>query len=239
MQGGDLPLPQLPAEKRGAGYAHEPQGTGEPAQPGGQEAAAIDLAGRLAHQRRRHFARFLGIGAEQRTVAGHIDHARNARRQPVHLAQRRGREYFLGGAGDPQPVAHIALSFLARQGLQVISAGDSLRQLAQIGAVQQFAKFRLPDQNDLQQLLRGGLQIGQQPDLLQHLGGQVLRLVHDHDDAPPFGVGRQQPPIERIHHLLDAVAIARRQCGRPSSSQMVSRNSTGVTRGFNITATSA
>ena len=89
----------------------------------------------------------------------------------------------------------------------MVSAGDSLRQLAQLGAVEQFAKLRLSDQNDLQQLLRGGFQIGQQPDLFQHFGGQVLRLVHDHDDAPALGVGRQQPPIQRVDHLFDAVAI--------------------------------
>ena len=93
------------------------------------------------------------------------------------------------------------------KGSQVISAGDALRELAQIGAVEQFAQLRLPDQNDLQQLLRGRFQIGQQPHLLQHLGGQVLRLIHDHDDAPPLGMGRQQPAIQRIDHLLDAVAI--------------------------------
>jgi hypothetical protein len=37
----------------------------------------------------------------------------------------------------------------------VVAAGDALRELAQIGAVQQFAKLRLADQDDLQQLLRG------------------------------------------------------------------------------------
>ncbi len=104
-------------------------------------------------------------------------------------------------------MADIAPGFLARQWLQVISAGDSLCQLAEFGAVEQLAKFRLPDQNDLQQLLRGSLEIGQQPDLFQHLGGQILRLVHDHDDAPAAGVGRQQPPIQRIDHLFDAVAV--------------------------------
>ena len=108
----------------------------------------------------------------------------------MHLDQRRRRENLLGGAGNPQPMPHIALGFLARQRFQVISAGDPLRQLAQIGAVEQFAQLRLSDQNDLQQLLRGRLQIGQQAHLLQHLDGEILRLIHDHDDAPALGMGR-------------------------------------------------
>ena len=42
--------------------------------------------------------------------------------------------------------------------------------------------------------------------------------------------------FERVHHLLDAVAVSLVQAPSPSSSQMVSKNSTGVMRGFKITA---
>src|SRR6185312_7342985 len=148
-----------------------------------------------------------GIGAEQRAVAGHVDDAGDARRQPVYLGQRPGGEYLLGGAGDAQAVTHIAQGLFARQRLQVVAAGDSLRQLAQVRAVEQFAQLRLADQYDLQQFLGGSFEVGQQAYLFQHLGGQVLRLVHDDDDAPSLGVRRQQPPIQRIDHLLDAIAV--------------------------------
>ena len=89
----------------------------------------------------------------------------------------------------------------------MISAGDPLRELAQIGPVQQFPQLRLSDQNDLQQLLGGSFQVGQEADLLQHLDREILRLIHQHDDAPAFGVRIEQPSIQRVHHLLDAVAI--------------------------------
>ena len=66
---------------------------------------------------------------------------------------------------------------------------------------------RLTDQYDLQKLLRRGFQVGQEPDLLEDLGGQILRLIDDDYDAPSLGMRGQQAAIQRIHHLLDAVAI--------------------------------
>ena len=104
-------------------------------------------------------------------------------------------------------MAHIALGFFARQGLQVVSAGDPLGQLAQLGPVQQLPKFRLTDQYDLQQLLGGRLQIGQEADLLQYIDGEILCLIDQHDDAPTLRVGAEQASIQCIDHLLDAVAI--------------------------------
>jgi len=87
-------------------------------------------------------------------------------------------------------------------------------------------------------LLRRSFEIGQQSNLFQSLGRQILRLVDDHDDAATLGMRGQQTSIQRVDHLLDAVAVLSLD-RHPSSSQMVSRNSTGVTRGFRITATSA
>ena len=74
----------------------------------------------------------------------------------------------------------------------MITAGDALRELAQLGAVQQFAQLRLADQDDLQQLLGLGLEIGEQPHLLEHLGREVLRLVDHQHDALAVGVGLEQ-----------------------------------------------
>ena len=89
----------------------------------------------------------------------------------------------------------------------MIAAGDALSQLAQLGAVQELAQLRLADEDDLQQFLRRGFQIGEQADLLEHLGGQVLRLIDDDDDAPAVRVRGQQPPVQRVDHLLDAVSV--------------------------------
>jgi len=55
--------------------------------------------------------------------------------------------------------------------------------------------------------LGGCLQIGQEADLLQYVEREILRLIHQYDDAPALGVGIQQASIQRIHHLLDAIPI--------------------------------
>ncbi len=59
----------------------------------------------------------------------------------------------------------------------MIAAGDALGELPQFIAIQQIAQFGLTDQDDLQQLLGVGLQIGEQPHLFEHLGREVLRLI--------------------------------------------------------------
>ncbi len=200
-------MPHLPAGNQNPGERRRTQRACEPTQPNGHEPAAVNLAGGAAHQGGSYLACFLGVSAEQGAIAGHIDHARDSHRQAVYLGQGRRREYFLGRTRDAQSMAHIALGFFPRQGFQVVAAGNSLCQLAQLGAVQQFAKLRLADQDDLQKLLRGCFQIGKQTDLFQDVDAKILRLIHQHDDAPAFRVRFQQSPVQRIDHLFDAVAI--------------------------------
>ncbi len=104
-------------------------------------------------------------------------------------------------------MAHIGARLLAAQRIQVVAAGDALRELAQLGAREQLAQFRLADEDDLQQLLRRRLQVRQQPHVLEHLRRQVLRFVDDQDDAPALGVRREQAPIQPIDELLDAAPV--------------------------------
>ena len=87
----------------------------------------------------------------------------------------------------------------------MIAAGDALRELAQFRARQQFAQFRLAHQDDLQEFLAAGLEIGQQPHLLQHFASQGLGFVDDEHHAPAFGVGFQQTRIQRIDKVLGAL----------------------------------
>ena len=89
---------------------------------------------------------------------------------PMHFAQRRGREDVAGRAGDAQAMAHVGERVFARQRFQVEARRDALRELAQVVAGEQVAQFRLADQDDLQELLRLGLEVGEQPHLLEHLG---------------------------------------------------------------------
>ena len=84
-----------------------------------------------------------------------------------------------------------------------------LRQLTHFITRQHVAQFRLPDQNDLQKFLRGGLQVGQQADLLQHIGAQILRLVDNQDSAAAACMCVQQVAVECICQHLDAMYLVR------------------------------
>ena len=121
----------------------------------------------------------------------------------------------------------------------MIAAGDALSELAQLVAIQELAQLRLADQNDLQQLVGRRLQIGEQAHLLEHVGGKILRLIDDDDDAPALGVRGEKPAIQRIHHLLDAVAVGFVEPDTELLADGEQELRVAVTRGFRITATSA
>ena len=87
----------------------------------------------------------------------------------------------------------------------MVAAGDALCDLAQVVAIQQFAQFGLSDQDDLQQLLRGRLEVGQQPHLLEHLAVEVVRLVDHQHHALASRVRAQQVGIEDVDQVLGAV----------------------------------
>ena len=84
----------------------------------------------------------------------------------------------------------------------MIAAGNSLRQLAQFRLVEQRAQFLLPDQDDLQQLGRRRLEVGEQSHLLERLRAEVLRLVDDQHDAPCASVRLEQVVPQQIHEGL-------------------------------------
>ena len=109
-------------------------------------------------------------------------------------------------------MADIVTSLLGVQGLEVKAGGDALIQLAKPRAGQQAAQLRLPHQEDLQQFLLWGFQIGEQTDLLQHLGTQVLCLIDHQHRAPTIGMSGEQKGVDAIHELL-AGALASRGPG--------------------------
>src|SRR2546422_5678889 len=57
---------------------------------------------------------------------------------------------------------------------------DALLELAQARQLELRLQLGLTDQHDLQQLLARGFEVGQQADLLENRGLEVLRLVEDH-----------------------------------------------------------
>ena len=92
---------------------------------------------------------------------------------------------------------------LLGQRIEVISRDHALRQLLEFRAREHAAQLGLADQHDLQQLALAGLQVGQQAQLLQHVGRQVLRLVDDQHVVLADRVGAQQVLVEPVDVILE------------------------------------
>jgi hypothetical protein len=60
---------------------------------------------------------------------------------------------------------------------------NALPQLTQAVLIENFLQFGLANQDNLQQLTAAGLEIGQQANLFEGFGGEVLRLI-DNQDRP-------------------------------------------------------
>ena len=102
-------------------------------------------------------------------------------------------------------MADVGERLALAQRLEVIATGDALRKLAQLLLREHLAQFRLADQDDLQQLLRRGFEVREQAHLLEHVGVEVLRLVHHQHDAPAAAVRIEQEVREEVDERLDAV----------------------------------
>ena len=114
------------------------------------------------------------------------------------------------GAGHGQAVAHVVGSLGFGQRAEVETCDHPLGQLLQRRRGQQLAQFVLADQDDLQQLALGRLEVGQQAQLLQHVGREVLRLVDDQHAAVSGGVAAQQEDVERVEVVLHRRRARRR-----------------------------
>ena len=86
--------------------------------------------------------------------------------------------------------------------LEVIAGRDALGELTEILALEQRDQLGLADQDDLQKLLSRRFQIREEPDLLEHLGREILRLVDDDDRASAARVRIEQVAIERVDERL-------------------------------------
>src|SRR6201999_246075 len=84
-------------------------------------------------------------------------------------------------------------------------AGDALSQLSQLVPCEKLAQLGLTDENDLQQLACVGFEVGEEANLLEHRGCEVLCLVHYDDDTPAAGVGAQQIAAENVDEILEAL----------------------------------
>ena len=107
-----------------------------------------------------------------------------------------------GEAGHGQAVADVLRRLCLGQCAQVEAGNHALRQLLQFRPGQHAAQLGLADQHHLQQLALAGFEVGQQAQLLQHIGREVLRLVDDQHVVAPGRVLRQQEGVQRVDVVL-------------------------------------
>ena len=82
---------------------------------------------------------------------------------------------------------------------------DPLRELREVGPQHHVAQLGLADQDQLQQLVLAGIDVGEHPQLFQRLAVEVLRLVEDQHHPPPVGVFLDQiglQPREEVDVVL-------------------------------------
>ena len=82
-------------------------------------------------------------------------------------------------------MANVLRGLVARQRPEVVARDDALRQLLHGGFCKHRPQLWLADEHDLQQFAVMRLEIGQQPQLLEHVGAEVLCLVDDEHALRP------------------------------------------------------
>jgi hypothetical protein len=88
----------------------------------------------------------------------------------MHHFNRGRAKKLLSRASDAQPLLYITVSLQQRERARLGPKRNALAKPRSL-VVYFFLEFRLASKDNLQQFLRGSLQICQQPNLLEHLGG--------------------------------------------------------------------
>ena len=148
---------------------------------------------------------------EHRAVRDHVDEPRHPAGEAVRQSERRHGEEPRGAplARDRQPVADVRDRLAVAERTHVPAERDALVQLRHRGVEEECPELRLADQHDAQELLRRGLEVREQAQLLEQIHRERLRLV-DHDDRDPSGLALcQQMGVQRVDQLHLAAARPR------------------------------
>ena len=104
----------------------------------------------------------LGIGREQGFVGQHIDTARQAAGDLSHARdQRGGKQIRAAIARHRQARAQISAHFIGVERRQIQTQGDAVLELADARVGQHDVQLGLAEQNNLQQFIGRGFEIGQ------------------------------------------------------------------------------
>jgi hypothetical protein len=130
----------------------------------------------------------------------HVGKPRDSAAHAVEEAKRRAGEELGGTAAacDRKAMVDVCHRLRVGQRAQVPAQRDALVQLREVGVEQELAQLGLADEHDAQQLAGSGLEVEQQPDLLEQLHGQRLGFI-EHDDTRPSRLGlRDQEGVQRV-----------------------------------------
>src|SRR3984893_1084718 len=145
--------------------------------------AALEIAHRALDEGRGDLPDSIAVAGHQGAVTHEVDDARDAVAVLMDLAERGAREgQRPGQPRDAQAVLHVTVRLLARQRLQIAADADALVELAQLVELELLFELGLAHEQDLQELARGRLEVGEDADLLERLHAHLLRLVDDHED---------------------------------------------------------
>ena len=125
----------------------------------------------------------------------------------MHYRQCAGRERNLAfAARHAQPMSDVVLGLRAAERGEMVLGGHPLRELPQLAAGQHLLQLRLAHEHDLDQLLGVRLQVRDEPDLLEHLGREVLGLVDEEHDVAALLPRLEQESVQRVDVVLERAA---------------------------------
>src|ERR1044071_279782 len=118
-----------------------------------------EILGNLLNERRRDFPFVQGISVDHRVVADHVDQAWNTARILMNHLHGFSVKHSRVAAGMPQAIEDVFLAFRKGQWAKVMAQSDALPQLPELRRVESFVELGLTDEQNLQQLVFGGLEI--------------------------------------------------------------------------------
>src|SRR5713226_5301309 len=127
----------------------------------------------------------------------------------------RTENQFTAGSRDSQPFGDVVMGLLFGQRDRLTAQHDALAELSQLWQLQLLFQLLLPRQHDLQQFLRGCLEVGQQPNFFEHGVSQILRFVHNEHGGFTGTVTLKKPLIEP----RELLALRRRLAGNTEIRQ--------------------
>ncbi len=177
--GQDPPARTKPVRRRHAVAAPHPYGI--PA----RRRSGFQVGDGLLDGRHVDPAALLRVADHEGVVADGIDDARDAAGEGRDAIERPRREELgIPSARDAQPGPDVVPDLGLPERLDVVAERDPLLQLPELLAPELGMELRLAHQDDLEELVARGLEVREEPDLLERRHVEVLGLVEDQDGVP-------------------------------------------------------